>query len=54
MELVYHFPGKKYINALLKAGYVEFGKLHETCEGTPQGGVVTPPTQYATLNMRRH
>ncbi len=26
----------------LKAGYVEFGQLHETTEGTPQGGVISP------------
>ena len=42
MELISNFPGKKYIEAWLKAGYVEFGKLHETLEGTPQGGVVSP------------
>ncbi|MCP4651117.1 MAG: maturase [PVC group bacterium] len=42
LKLVGNFPGKKYIEAWLKAGYVEFGKLHETLEGTPQGGVVSP------------
>src|SRR5437016_278144 len=26
----------------LKAGYVEFGTLHETASGTPQGGVISP------------
>jgi RNA-directed DNA polymerase len=26
----------------LKAGYVEYGALHETHIGTPQGGVISP------------
>ena len=42
LSLIDKFPGKKYIEAWLKAGYVEFGKLHETLEGTPQGGVISP------------
>jgi len=35
-------PGRFWIRQWLKAGYVEFGKLHETGEGTPQGGVISP------------
>ena len=30
------------IRRILKAGYMEEGKLHKTEEGTPQGGVVSP------------
>ena len=42
LSLIDKFPGKKYVKAWLQAGYVEFGKLHETLEGTPQGGVISP------------
>jgi group II intron reverse transcriptase/maturase len=33
------------IEQMLTAGYVEQGRLFPTSQGTPQGGVVTPPTQ---------
>lgn len=36
------FPAKELIRQWLKAGYVEYGKLHETHTGTPQGGVISP------------
>src|ERR1019366_9171458 len=40
------FPGKPVIAAWLKAGVFEAGKgFSPTEEGTPQGGVITPPTQ---------
>ena len=42
LDLIDKFPGKRYVESWLKAGYVEFGKLHETLEGTPQGGVISP------------
>jgi RNA-directed DNA polymerase len=32
-------PGNDLIKQWLKAGYIEWGKLYETEEGTPQGGV---------------
>ena len=32
----------------LKAGVIEDGAFTPTREGTPQGGVITPPTQVAT------
>jgi retron-type reverse transcriptase len=32
------------IAGLLDAGYMENGAAHETLSGTPQGGVITPPT----------
>jgi RNA-directed DNA polymerase len=37
-----NFPARQQVMAWLKAGYVEFGRIHETTEGTPQGGVVSP------------
>jgi RNA-directed DNA polymerase len=39
------FPAREMIRGWLKAGVVENGRLHRTGEGTPQGGVVTAPTQ---------
>ncbi len=36
------FPAKELIRQWLKAGYVEYGELHETLTGTPQGGVISP------------
>lgn len=35
-------PGRKLIEQWLKAGYMEYGTLHQTQEGTPQGGVISP------------
>ncbi len=37
-----NFPARQQVKAWLTAGYVEFGRLHETTEGTPQGGVISP------------
>ncbi len=37
-------PGKGLIKQWLKAGYVDNGVFRETDAGTPQGGVITPPT----------
>src|SRR5579871_2798279 len=42
LETIGTFPAKELIRQWLKAGYVEYGKLHETMAGTPQGGVVSP------------
>jgi group II intron reverse transcriptase/maturase len=39
----------KLIKAMLKAGYVEQWTYHRTYSGTPQGGVVTPPTILQTF-----
>jgi RNA-directed DNA polymerase len=36
------FPAKELIRQWLKAGYVEYGQLHETPTGTPQGGPISP------------
>jgi RNA-directed DNA polymerase len=38
-------PGRELIKQWLKAGYVEQEMFHETEHGTPQGGVITPPTK---------
>lgn len=35
-------PGRELVRQWLKAGYVEWGTLHQTIEGTPQGGVISP------------
>jgi RNA-directed DNA polymerase len=35
-------PGRELIRQWLKAGYVDAGVFHETAEGTPQGGVISP------------
>ena len=37
-----HFPARRDIAAWLRAGYLEYGRLHATEEGTPQGGVISP------------
>ena len=37
-------PGKELIKQWLKAGYIEQKEFHATEQGTPQGGVITPPT----------
>jgi RNA-directed DNA polymerase len=42
LETIGTFPAKELIRQWLKAGYVEYGKLHETHTGTPQGGVISP------------
>ena len=36
---------RKMLDKWLKAGVLDAGTLQRTGEGTPQGGVVTPPTQ---------
>lgn len=41
---------KKMLRAWLKAGYWESGKLYPTLQGTPQGGVISPPIMNMTLD----
>ena len=36
---------RKILEKWLKAGYMEGKRLYPTEEGTPQGGIMTPPTQ---------
>jgi RNA-directed DNA polymerase len=42
------FPARGLIRDWLKAGVIESGRFAPTEEGTPQGGVMSPPTQWAT------
>src|SRR5450432_2711047 len=42
LDTIGTFPAKELIRQWLKAGYVEYGQLHETLTGTPQGGVISP------------
>jgi RNA-directed DNA polymerase len=35
-------PGRGWIRAWLKAGYMEAGRFHATESGTPQGGIISP------------
>src|SRR6476469_10490410 len=38
----------RLIRNMLTAGYMADWQYHHTLSGTPQGGVITPPTQWAT------
>ncbi len=42
------FPARNMIAGWLKAGVIEDGAFTPTEEGTPQGGGITPPTQWIT------
>src|SRR5574340_505405 len=48
LERIGTFPGRDQIAEWLKAGVVDRGRYSPTDEGTPQGGCITPPTQWAT------
>src|SRR6185437_15127335 len=39
----------RLIRHMLEAGYLEDWQYHDTLSGCPQGGVVTPPTQWITI-----
>jgi len=43
-------PGRGWIRAWLKAGYVEADIFHATESGTPQGGVISPPLANIALD----
>jgi len=43
---------KRILRQWLNAGYVENGITFPTRKGTPQGGVITPPTQKITFVLR--
>ena len=45
------FPARDLIAGWLRAGVVKDGRFTPTGEGTPQGGVVTPPMQRITRAM---
>jgi retron-type reverse transcriptase len=46
------FPARELIAGWLRAGVIEDGRFAPTGEGTPQGGVITPPTQWITSASR--
>jgi RNA-directed DNA polymerase len=46
------FPARGLVAAWLKAGVIDHGHLVPTERGSPQGGVITPPTQVATSALR--
>src|SRR5205823_1517336 len=47
--LLAHIPMEKAIlQKRLKAGYMDHSLLYPTDEGTPQGGIITPPTMLPT------
>jgi RNA-directed DNA polymerase len=52
LEALGSFPARDMIAGWLRAGVVEDGILSPTREGTPQGGVLTPPTQKAISALR--
>src|SRR5262249_9270473 len=41
----------RLIRNMLKAGYLEDWEYRDTLSGVPQGGTVTPPTQWATRTL---
>ena len=50
-----NFPAKGLISKWLKAGYVEYGEIHKTTQGTPQGGVISPLLANIALDgLREH
>lgn len=52
LEAIGSFPARELIRGWLKAGVVENSLLTPTEEGSPQGGVISPPTQWATSASR--
>ena len=51
LTMIGTFPAWGMVRAWLKAGVVENGRLSRTEEGTPQGGVMTAPTQSQTSSL---
>ena len=45
LERLGMFPAREQVREWLRAGVVDKGRYSPTEEGTPQGGVITPPTQ---------
>lgn len=42
LEQIHGFPHFNLVKRFLKAGYVDNGAFHNTYEGTPQGGLLSP------------
>ena len=51
-NMISNFPGRDLIQGWLKAGFVFEGKLNPTEKGTPQGGIITPPTIWQKIRSR--
>jgi hypothetical protein len=51
-ERVCDQPVLRLLRAMLRAGAMEDGQVRREAAGTPQGGVITPPTQKATSASR--
>lgn len=45
------FPARELIRQWLTAGVIEDGRFAPTEEGAPQGGVITPPTQWVSFGL---
>jgi RNA-directed DNA polymerase len=53
--LLAHVPmDRTILRKWLKSGYMEKYVFHETADGTPQGGIVTPLTQKVTSSLSRY
>jgi RNA-directed DNA polymerase len=52
LDALKSFPARDMIKRWLTAGVMEQGCFTPTDEGSPQGGVMTPPTQWATSVLR--
>jgi len=50
LETIGDVPGNALIKQWLKAGYLEANQFHETEQGTPQGGIISP----LLLNIALH
>ena len=48
LDHLHGFPARERVARWLTAGVIENGRYAPTDEGTPQGGVITPPTHWAT------
>lgn len=42
LQKIGQMPGRHLMQQWLRTGYVEYGKLYQTLEGTPQGGIISP------------
>src|SRR6202050_1021461 len=48
LTALHGFPAREHIAGWLRAGVIERGRFAPTEEGTPQGGVMTPQSQWVT------
>ncbi|MGF6889449.1 retron-type reverse transcriptase, partial [Nocardia sp. GAS34] len=52
LESIGSFPARELIEGWLTAGVMQDGQFAPTEQGSPQGGVITPPTQLAMFALR--